>query len=88
MENNISKMHRRVLVGTVLSDRMKKTCVVSVSNKVLHPLYRKYVVKSKKYKVHDEREQAKVGDKVQIAECRHVSKDKYFFLVSILEKVQ
>ncbi|MGL4524984.1 MAG: 30S ribosomal protein S17 [Spirochaetia bacterium] len=80
--------NKKTLVGMVTSDKMEKTVVVSVSGRVLHPLYRKYVVRSKKYKVHDERNEAGIGDRVQIQECRPVSKDKYFRLINIVEKAQ
>lgn len=81
-------INKKTLVGLVTSDKMDKTIIVAVSGRVLHPLYAKYVVRSKKYKVHDENSQAGVGDRVQIQECRPISKDKYFRLVNILEKAQ
>lgn len=80
--------NKKTFIGLVTSDKMDKTVVVSVSGRVLHPLYDKYVVRSKKYKVHDEKNQAGVGDRVQIQECRPISKDKYFRLLNIVEKAQ
>jgi len=71
-------------VGVVVGDRMDKTAVVAVERTVLDPRYRKYVRRSKKYKVHDPRNEAKVGDRVEIAECRPISKTKAWRLVRIL----
>jgi small subunit ribosomal protein S17 len=81
-------VNRKTLVGLVTSDKMQKTVVVSVEGRVLHPLYKKYVIRSKKYKVHDENGDAHVGDKVQIQECRPLSKDKYFRLLSVIERAR
>lgn len=79
---------KRTLEGVVTSDKMDKTIVVTVTGRVLHPLYHKYVVRSKKYKTHDEKNEAGMGDRVQIEECRHISKDKYFRLSTIVEKAR
>lgn len=88
MKNGKKIPNKKTLIGLVTSDKMNKTVIVSVSGRVLHPLYGKYVVRSKKYKVHDENSQAGVGDRVQIQECRPMSKDKYFRLLNIVEKTQ
>ncbi|MES2023081.1 MAG: 30S ribosomal protein S17 [Patescibacteria group bacterium] len=72
-----------VLKGTVVSDKMNKTIVVSVSRFIKHPKYGKFYQKNKKYKVHDENNTYKVGDKVEIIETRPISKDKKF---KVLEK--
>ena len=80
--------NRKTLEGIVVSDKMDKTIVVLVEDKVPHPLYKKVVKKSKKYKVHDENNEAKQGDKVEIAETRPLSKDKYFRLVRVIEKAK
>jgi len=80
--------NRKTLEGIVVSDKMDKTIVVLVEDKVAHPLYKKVVKKSKKYKVHDEKNEAKTGDKVEIAETRPLSKDKYFRLVRVVEKAK
>ncbi|MGI9419825.1 MAG: 30S ribosomal protein S17 [Geminicoccaceae bacterium] len=69
-------MPRRVLQGTVVSDKQDKTVVVSVSRRVMHPLYKKYINRSKKYAAHDEDNQFKTGDTVKIRECRPISKQK------------
>jgi small subunit ribosomal protein S17 len=69
-------MSRRVLHGTVVSDGGDKTVVVRVERRFMHPLYKKYITKSKKYAVHDEANACKTGDKVRIRECRPISKRK------------
>ena len=71
-----------ILKGVVVSDKMDKTVVVSVSRFVKHPLYGKFYKVSKKYKAHDENNACKVGDKVEIIETRPISKDKRFKVVS------
>jgi len=86
--NGIRETTRKVLVGTVVSNKMQKTIVVAVVNDKQHPLYGKVVAKTSKYKVHDENNECSIGDKVEIAETRHLSKDKYFRLVRIVEKVK
>ncbi len=77
--------HRRTQTGVVVSDKMEKTVVVRVDRLVKHPLYNKYIKRSVKYKVHDEKNSCKAGDKVQIVECRPLSKDKRWALRQILE---
>jgi small subunit ribosomal protein S17 len=81
-------VNKKTLTGLVTSDKMDKTIVVTVEGRVLHPLYKKYVVRSKKYKAHDEKNEASIGDKVTIQECRPLSKDKYFRLLTIVEKAR
>ncbi len=76
---------RKFLVGTVISDKMEKTIVVSVSRSTRHPLYGKVVNVNKKYKAHDEDNTAKMGDVVRIRECRPISKEKKFFVEEVLE---
>ncbi|ATZ17012.1 30S ribosomal protein S17 [Williamsoniiplasma luminosum] len=77
---------RRVLVGKVVSDKMDKTINVLVETYKNHPIYKKRVKYSKKYKAHDEEQIAKIGDKVEIMEIRPLSKTKTFRLVRIVEK--
>lgn len=77
---------RRALVGTVVSDKMEKTVVVQVERVARHPLYGKVIRSHKKYKAHDETNDAKMGDVVQIRECRPISKDKTFYVETILER--
>ncbi|MEK7069340.1 MAG: 30S ribosomal protein S17 [Patescibacteria group bacterium] len=72
----------KVLKGVVISDKMDKTVVVSVSRFVKHPLYGKFYKVSKKYKAHDENNKHKVGDTVEIVSTRPISKDKRFRVVS------
>ena len=77
---------RKALVGTVVSDKMEKTIVVSVSRSTRHPLYGKVVNVNQKYKAHDEENSAKMGDVVRIRECRPISKEKKFFVEEVLER--
>ncbi len=77
---------RRALVGTVVSDKMEKTIVVQVERVSRHPLYGKVMKSHKKYKAHDETNDARMGDVVQIRECRPISKDKTFYVETILER--
>ncbi|MEK7471489.1 MAG: 30S ribosomal protein S17 [Patescibacteria group bacterium] len=71
-----------ILKGVVVSDKMDKTVVVSVSRFVKHPLYGKFYKISKKYKAHDEENKYKIGDKVEIIETRPISKDKRFKVIT------
>jgi small subunit ribosomal protein S17 len=77
---------RKSFVGTVTSDKMDKTVVVSVVRVTRHPLYGKVIKLSKKYKAHDETNDAKTGDRVRIRECRPISKEKKFFVEEVLER--
>ena len=79
---------REVREGIVVSDKMEKTIVVAVHDKIKHPIYKKTMNKTKKYEVHDENNEAGIGDVVEIEETRHLSKDKYFRLVRIVEKAK
>jgi len=79
--------HRKTQVGVVVSDKMEKTVVVKVDRLVKHKVYSKYIKRSVKYKVHDEQNSSKIGDRVQIIECRPMSKDKRWSLKSILESI-
>ena len=78
--------NRKVYRGTVVSDKMDKTITVVVETKKTHPLYGKRVKYSKKFKAHDENNEAKIGDKVVIMETRPLSATKRFRLVEIVEK--
>ena len=81
-EENENKITRaRSLSGVVVSDKMKDTCVVSVTRFVKHTKYKKYYKVSKKYKAHDVGNTKKIGDKVEIKESRPISKDKHFIIV-------
>ena len=79
---------RKVMVGTVTSDKMDKTVVVSVETNVKHPMYGKIVKRTYKLKAHDEQNECKAGDKVKVMETRPLSKDKRWRVVEILEKAE
>ena len=76
---------RRTLVGRVVSDKMDKTVTVLIENRVKHPLYGKYVLRSKKYHAHDEANQYNEGDKVEITESRPLSRTKSWVVSRLLE---
>ncbi|MFF2890708.1 MULTISPECIES: 30S ribosomal protein S17 [Paenibacillus] len=76
---------RKVQIGKVVSDKMDKTIVVAVETYKKHDLYHKRIKYTKKYKAHDENNQAKIGDTVKIMETRPLSKDKRFRLVEVVE---
>ena len=78
--------HKKILIGTVLSDKMDKTVVVQVKRLFMHPRYKKYVRKNATYKAHDETNQCRIGDKVQIIESRPISKDKCWRVSKVVEK--
>lgn len=80
--------NRKTRVGRVVSDKMDKTIVVAVETKVRHPLYGKTVNRTTKFKAHDEKNEAKVNDRVSIMETRPLSKDKRWRLVEIVEKAK
>ena len=82
----MERSNRKVYRGTVVSDKMDKTITVMIETKKTHPLYGKRVKYSKKFKAHDELNEAKVGDKVVIMETRPLSATKRFRLVEIIEK--
>ena len=74
-------MPRRVLTGRVTSDKMNKTITVLVERRVIHPLYKKFIRRSKKYAAHDDTNMCKIGDTVRIEECRPISKRKTWLLM-------
>ena len=82
MERNL----RKTRTGKVVSNKMDKTIVVEISEKKAHPLYGKQTKFSRKFKAHDENNEAKVGDTVEIIETRKLSRDKHFRLLRIVEK--
>lgn len=88
METTKKTIQRRkkVLQGIVVSDKMEKTAVVRVIRTVQHPLYKKTVKKSKKYKIHDEQNACGIGDQVKLIECRPLSKDKCWRLLEVVRK--
>lgn len=77
---------RKVVVGTVVSDKMEKTITVSMKRLVKHPRYKKYIRQNTKFKAHDENNEAKIGDTVEIMETRPLSKTKNWRLVRIVTK--
>lgn len=80
--------NRKVRIGKVVSDKMDKTIVVATESLVAHPLYKKQIKVTKKFKVHDENNQCKTGDTVKIMETRPLSKDKRWRLVEVLEEAK
>jgi small subunit ribosomal protein S17 len=84
----INRNIRKERIGKVVSDKMNKTITVSVETKYKHPKYGKILSKSKKFMAHDETEQCGIGDTVRIMECRPLSKNKRWRLVSIVEKAK
>lgn len=80
-------MSKKRLIGQVVSDAMDKTIVVVRERLVKHPLYKKYIRRKTRIKVHDEKNEAKVGDTVEIVECRPLSRDKHWRLLKVFKKV-
>ena len=77
---------RKERIGVVLSNKMQKTIVVQIRRKALHPEYGKVIEKANKFKAHDEKNEAKIGDRVRIVETRPMSKDKRWRLVEIISR--
>ncbi|MCL2152720.1 MAG: 30S ribosomal protein S17 [Oscillospiraceae bacterium] len=86
--SEIRTSSRKTRVGKVVSDKMDKTIVVAVENRVPHPLYKKIIKKTYKLKAHDEENECGVGDRVRVMETRPLSRDKRWRLVEILEKAK
>jgi small subunit ribosomal protein S17 len=84
----LNRTSRKTRIGTVVSDKMDKTVVVSIERRVQHPVYGKVVRRTKRLKAHDERNDAKTGDTVRIMETRPLSKDKRWRLVEIVERAR
>jgi small subunit ribosomal protein S17 len=84
LPNGLQK--RRTVVGEVVSDKMQKTIVVKVDRQVRHALYKKYVEKTRRYKAHDEKNDAKIGDRVTLVESRPMSREKRWVLQSIIRR--
>ncbi len=85
MTETTKKSLRRTLIGRVVSDKMQKTVTVLVERRVKHPLYGKYVAKSKKYHAHDEANQYKDGDTVEIAESKPISRRTAWVVTRLVE---
>ena len=82
------KKSKLELQGVVVSDKMDKTIVIEIMMRKLHPLYKKYVTRSKKVKAHDEKNEAHIGDTVKVEECRPLSRDKRWRLTQIVERAK
>ncbi|MFO1519766.1 MAG: 30S ribosomal protein S17 [bacterium] len=80
------KRQKKFKVGVVVSDKMSKTRVVSVDRMVLHPVFKKYFRRTNKFHVHDEKNESKVGDTVQIVECRPLSRTKRWKIQQVVRK--
>ena len=83
-----TKKFKKTLTGVVVSTKNNKTATVEVERKFNHPLYKKLVIKHKKYAAHDEKGIAKLGDLVRIRECRPMSKTKHFYIVKVVKKAE
>lgn len=79
---------RKTRLGTVVSDKMDKTCVVAIADSVKHPLYKKIIKRTVKLKAHDETNSCGIGDRVMIMETRPLSKDKHWRVIEIIEKAK
>jgi len=84
----VERNKRKTVIGVVVSDKMDKTIVVQVERAVRHPLYGKVVKRTSKFKVHDENNECRIGDKVKIMETRPLSKEKRWRLVEVLERAK
>ena len=89
MDENVKKVAgKKTMIGVVVSDKMDITVVVLITSKKKHPIYGKYITFTKKYKAHDEKNDANIGDIVEIVETRPLSKDKYFRVLRIVERAK
>jgi small subunit ribosomal protein S17 len=86
--SEVRETSRKTRVGRVVSDKMDKTIVVAIEDRVAHPLYKKIVKRTYKLKAHDEKNEAGVGDRVRVMETRPLSKDKRWRVVEIVEKAK
>lgn len=87
-QSKMNKRNRKTLIGTVVSNKMEKTIVVRIERRKLHPLYKKYITRTKKIKAHDEGSLCQIGDLVKVVESRPLSKDKRWNLLEVLEKAK
>jgi small subunit ribosomal protein S17 len=87
-ESTGQERRKRHLIGTVVSNKMDKTCVVQVTRRYRHPKYKKYVNERTRYKAHDEKNEAQIGDQVEIVEARPMSRDKRWRLQAVLKKAE
>ncbi len=87
-QKKLEASKNKLLQGIVVSDKMEKSIVVEIYRRKLHPLYQKYITIKKKIMAHDEKNQAQIGDSVQVLESRPLSKRKRWTLASVVERVQ
>jgi len=83
-----NKVTKKIYTGLVVSDKMQKTIVGSITSRRLHKLYKKYITRSKKIKAHDEKNEAHIGDTVRVIESRPISKEKCWRLLEIVERAK
>jgi small subunit ribosomal protein S17 len=88
MKDMEERNFRKTRIGTVVSDKMDKTVVVAVRDSVRHPLYKKIIRRTVKFKAHDENNECREGDRVMIMETRPLSRDKHWRVVNIVEKAK
>jgi small subunit ribosomal protein S17 len=88
MANKENKTNKKILTGRVVSNKMDKTVVLKIIQKQRHRLYKKYVMKSKKIKAHDEKNECNMNDVVKVIESRPLSKDKCWRLLEIVERAK
>ncbi|MFA5659423.1 MAG: 30S ribosomal protein S17 [Oscillospiraceae bacterium] len=79
---------RKTKIGKVVSDKMDKTIVVAIQDNIQHPLYKKTIKRTVKLKAHDENNECRIGDRVEVMETRPLSKDKRWRLIQVLEKAK
>ena len=87
-EQTLTRNLRKTRIGIITSDKMEKTITVAVERRVRHPLYGKFMKKTKKYHAHDEENTARIGDRVRIMETRPLSKSKRWRLVEVIERAK
>lgn len=88
MAEKRKKSNKKILTGKVVSNKMNKTIVLEITRKKLHPLYKKYVKRSKKIKAHDEKNECNINDIVKVMESRPLSKEKCWRLLEIVERAK
>jgi small subunit ribosomal protein S17 len=88
MTITIDRNRRKTRIGKVVRDKMEKTVVVAIERKVKHPVYGRYVRRQTKFKVHDEKNECKVGDTIRFMETRRMSKDKRWRFVEFVERAK
>jgi small subunit ribosomal protein S17 len=87
-ETKVERKQKKVRVGTVISDKMEKTAVVQIERLVKHPIYKRYVRRRKRFKVHDEENQCRAGDVISFMATRPLSKDKRSRLIDVIERAK